>query len=40
MLLFQAERFGVQVPEPMAELRARMREWPAVGAAMRAEGFA
>jgi hypothetical protein len=36
MLLFQAERFGVHVPEPMAELRER----PAVGAAMRAEGFA
>lgn len=40
VMLLWAERFGVHVPEPMAELRTRMRERPSVGAAMRAEGLA
>lgn len=40
VMLLWAERFDVEVPEPMAELRRRMRERPAVGAAMAAEGLA
>ena len=40
VMLLWAERFDVEIPEPMAELRTRMRERPAVGAAMTAEGLA
>ena len=40
VMLLWAERFGVQVPAPMANLRRRMRERPAVVAAMTAEGLA
>lgn len=40
VMLLWAQRFDVEVPEPMAELRRRMRERPAVGAAMAAEGLA
>ncbi|MEO3388265.1 glutathione binding-like protein [Mesorhizobium sp. CAU 1741] len=40
VMLLWAERFDVEVPEPMAELRRRMRERPAVVAAMTAEGLA
>lgn len=40
VMLLWAERFGVEVPAPMAELRLRMRERPAVIAAMASEGLA
>lgn len=40
VMLLWAERFNVEVPVPMAELRRRMRERPAVAAAMEAEGLA
>lgn len=40
VMLLWAERFDVEVPEPMAELRRQMRERPAVAAAMAAEGLA
>jgi len=40
VMLLWSERFDVEVPEPMAQLRKRMRERPAVGAAMAAEGLA
>jgi glutathione S-transferase len=40
VMLLWAERFNVEVPVPMAELRRRMRERPAVAAAMAAEGLA
>nr|WP_295466553.1 glutathione binding-like protein [Mesorhizobium sp.] len=38
-MLLWAERFDVEVPEPMVELRTRMRERPAVDAAMAAESL-
>lgn len=40
VMLLWAERFEVTVPERMADLRRRMRERPAVAAAMAAEGLA
>lgn len=40
VMLLWAERFGVDVPEPMAKLRRQMRERPAVATAMAAEGLA
>ena len=39
VMLLWAERFKVDVPEPMARLRQQMRERPAVLAALRAEGL-
>lgn len=40
VMLLWAERFDVEVPAPMTDLRRRMRERPAVVAAMTAEGLA
>ncbi len=40
VMLLWAERFDVEVPAPMADLRRRMRERPAVVAAMTSEGLA
>jgi glutathione S-transferase len=40
VMLLWAERFGVEIPQPLAELRTRMKTRPAVQMAMQQEGLA